>query len=131
MFFVTGPWALGDATPQSGVTPVLQVIGISIVVAVPISAAFLARRHVRSGRGDTRGAFRIWAFAFAVAMAAWIISPTHVAGLEEVDRLFSSWGSMLFWSLTLYVVYLALEPYVRKSWPDSLITWSRLLSGRL
>jgi serine/threonine-protein kinase len=130
-FYVTGPWALGEATPQSKPSQVVQVIGISIVVAVPISAAFLARRHVRSGRGDTRGAFRIWAFAFAVAMASWIISPTHVNGMEEVDRLFASWGVMLLWSLTLYVVYLALEPYVRKSWPDSLITWSRLLAGRL
>ena len=131
MFYVTGPWALGEATPQSRPAPALQFVGIAIVVAVPIGAAWIARRNVRSGRGDLRGAFRIWAFAFSVAMASWIISPTHVAGLEEVDRLFASWGSMLFWSLTLFVVYLALEPYVRRTWPGSLITWSRLLGGRL
>ncbi|HEX4949038.1 MAG TPA: hypothetical protein VFZ34_20340, partial [Blastocatellia bacterium] len=32
----------------------------------------------------------------------------------------------LFWLL-----YLALEPYVRRRWPDTLISWSRVLSGSL
>ena len=30
-----------------------------------------------------------------------------------------------------FVVYLALEPYVRRTWPVILITWSRLVSGQL
>jgi len=29
----------------------------------------------------------------------------------------------------LWMVYLALEPYVRRRWPQSMITWSRLLRG--
>jgi serine/threonine-protein kinase len=32
----------------------------------------------------------------------------------------------LFW-----VFYTALEPYVRRRWPQSLITWNRLLAGRI
>ena len=31
----------------------------------------------------------------------------------------------------LWVVYIALEPYVRKFWPDSLLGWSRLLAGHI
>ena len=32
--------------------------------------------------------------------------------------------SAFFW-----VVYMALEPYVRRRWPDTLVSWSRLLAG--
>jgi len=31
----------------------------------------------------------------------------------------------------LWVMYLALEPYVRRFWPDSLLGWSRLLAGHV
>ena len=31
----------------------------------------------------------------------------------------------------LYIVYLALEPFVRRSWPTLLVGWTRLLSGRI
>jgi len=30
-----------------------------------------------------------------------------------------------------WILYLALEPIVRRRWPDSIISWSRLLAGRL
>ena len=30
-----------------------------------------------------------------------------------------------------WLVYIALEPYVRRLWPEVLISWSRLLSGRI
>ena len=29
----------------------------------------------------------------------------------------------------LWIVYLALEPYVRRFWPDGILGWTRLLSG--
>jgi hypothetical protein len=32
----------------------------------------------------------------------------------------------LFWSL-----YIAIEPYVRRHWPDALISWTRLQAGRV
>jgi len=30
-----------------------------------------------------------------------------------------------------WIVYIAVEPYVRRFWPQTMITWSRLLEGRL
>jgi hypothetical protein len=36
----------------------------------------------------------------------------------------------LFRTAVLWLVYLALEPYVRKLWPKALISWSRILAGR-
>ena len=30
-----------------------------------------------------------------------------------------------------WLYYLALEPYVRRLWPQALISWSRVLAGRV
>jgi serine/threonine-protein kinase len=131
MFIVAGDWAFGEGIPQGRPSPVVRAIGVLMVASIPIGAALLARRNVRLGRGDRRGAFRAWAFAFGMGVMAWIVGPGHVSGLEEIDRMFASLATMLFWSAVLYVVYLALEPYVRRAWPTILITWSRLVSGRV
>ena len=37
----------------------------------------------------------------------------------------------LFSGMVVWVFYTALEPYVRRLWPDTLISWTRLLDGRL
>lgn len=37
----------------------------------------------------------------------------------------------LFVSGALWVLYIALEPYVRSKWPQTIVSWSRLLSGKL
>lgn len=37
----------------------------------------------------------------------------------------------LFAGATYWLYYIALEPYVRRLWPEMLVSWSRLLSGRL
>jgi hypothetical protein len=31
---------------------------------------------------------------------------------------------------TLWLLYIALEPYVRRHWPQTIISWTRLMSGR-
>jgi hypothetical protein len=36
-----------------------------------------------------------------------------------------------FYSGLVWLAYLAIEPYARRHWPDSLISWNRLLAGRL
>ncbi len=36
----------------------------------------------------------------------------------------------LYWGVLTWLVYLALEPFVRRRWPDALISWMRLVAGR-
>jgi hypothetical protein len=131
MFEVLGSWVPleGGAAPET--SRIWRTIGVLIVGILPVAAALVARRNVRLGRGDRRGAFRTWAFAFGTGIVTYVIGPGHVASLSEVDRMFATVGEILFWSSVLFVVYLALEPYVRRTWPDVLITWSRLTTGRL
>jgi serine/threonine-protein kinase len=133
MFEVVGSWVAleGSAPLQESSSAAWRTIGVLIVAILPIGAALIARRNIQLGRSDRRGAFRTWAFAFGAGVLAYAIAPRHVPSLSEVDRMFATLGELLFWSSVLYVVYLALEPYVRRTWPDVLITWSRLTTGRL
>jgi len=133
MFEVIGSWVpLGtDQSEDTSTSPVFRTLGVVMIAGLPIAAALIARRNVRLGRGDRRGAFRTWAFAFGIGIVTYAIDPSHIASLAEVDRMFATFGELLFWSGVLFVVYLALEPYVRRTWPDVLITWSRLTTGRV
>jgi serine/threonine-protein kinase len=36
----------------------------------------------------------------------------------------------LFEGMVIYTLYLALEPYIRRRWPDTIISWTRAISGR-
>src|SRR6202034_3370834 len=43
----------------------------------------------------------------------------------------SALAASLFNAALVWTVYLALEPYVRRHWPHSIISWSRLINGQL
>jgi serine/threonine-protein kinase len=92
-------------------------------------AALLALRNLRSGRSDRRGAFRLALFFFLMRMAVWAFTAHHVADTRELFLLFTGLQSALFWSCFVGVMYLALEPYLRRRWPDRIISWNRLLAG--
>ena len=102
----------------------------SIVLVVLVVAAVVARHNLRKGRGDRRGALRISTRRLRGHVGDWIFGATHFADPNvELDRLFTAIGSALFSAGALWVLYLALEPYVRKFWPTTVISWSRLLAG--
>lgn len=91
----------------------------------------LARRNLRLRRGDRAGANR-FALAFFVALlSSWLLSVTHLPHLfEEFGRLLEFTARSLLPAATLWLLYIALEPYVRRHWPAVLISWTRLLTGR-
>ena len=134
-FDVLGPWNLPGAAQQStqflahviaGVT--LSLMFVSLLVAV----AIFARRNVRMGRGDRKGSFRVSAFVFSAVMLAWILEGHHVLDtggeFEMFGRAFSAAVTV---AVFVWLSYMALEPYVRRRWPDLLISWTRLLSGKV
>jgi hypothetical protein len=90
----------------------------------------LARKNVQSGRGDRRGAFRAASVIFLISLGGWALNASHIAAFgPEFTRVFSAVGRALFDAALLWVTYLGLEPYVRRSSPDSLIGWSRMIAG--
>jgi serine/threonine-protein kinase len=127
-----GPWDRPSRMvppPSSNGEKAAAIVNIVILAAMIGGGAFFARRNLRMGRGDRRGAGRLACCVFALTAVAWIFAEHHVPALSETYLfiLFASWA--LFVSGLLWLLYIALEPFVRRRWPVSLISWSRLLSG--
>ena len=68
---------------------------------------------------------------FAIFISIWVLLPHLPRLTDETDRLFTYIGIGLFVGGVMYLVYLAIEPFVRRSWPTMLVGWSRALAGRL
>ena len=130
-FEIVGPWSPAsrepgeeDDGPTRFVTPVL-------ILVLLVLAVVLARWNLKSGRADRRGAYRLAAVLFFVYAAFWVLLP-HLSSLDqEMQRLFTYLGLGMFVGGVMYLVYLAIEPFVRRSWPTMLVGWSRALAGRL
>ncbi len=110
--------------------------GESIMIVLYLSVLFvgllLARQNMRLGRGDRRGAFKVALVLFSVEMLVWIFRADHLPTVTGEWHLFvSAFGLGLFTAGSIWLMYVALEPHVRRRWPDTVISWSRLLTGRL
>jgi Protein kinase domain len=134
-FQVLAPWtqlAAGRAALAPGGAE--RLIGILDAIIIPVFlvvGAFMARRNLRAGRGDRRGAAVAAVFVLATGLATWTLAATHAPSIErEIDRLFNvALASALFLAANLWVWYVALEPYVRRFWPNALLGWARLVAG--
>jgi serine/threonine-protein kinase len=100
-----------------------------VVLAIFIAAALIARHNLRNGRGDRKGAFRLAGVILLAALGVWALDSKHVADPNvEMTRFFT--GQPLWAAGILWLLYLALEPYVRRFWPTTLVSWSRMMSGQ-
>jgi hypothetical protein len=62
----------------------------------------------------------------------WVLEAHHVSDYRlETDFLLGGLGATALWGALAWVGYLALEPHFRKLWPGLLVSWSRLLEGRV
>jgi Protein kinase domain len=132
-FQIVWPWSRAnrmELAEQSTVDTVLSAAGTIVLCAIFFGAAFSARRHLRRGRGDRRGADRLALFIIATFMVTWAFGAHHIADVNDELNLF-----FLFLALALliggiiWLFYLALEPMVRKWQARALVGWSRLLAG--
>src|SRR5262249_53577588 len=100
-------------------------------VAAPlVGAVWLARSNLRAGRGDRRGAWRLAVFILVVQVLVWIFSADRGTAAAEWDRVFGAIGEGLVYAAIIGLLYLALEPHVRKRWPAAMVAWTRILAGR-
>jgi serine/threonine-protein kinase len=131
-FGVFGPWQ-GPGTSQATRLFGFAIRGFFVVIlfTLLVAGVMLARRNIRLGRGDRRGALRISAYVFATSMIAWLLRAHHVADVgREWGLLSADLGASLLAGAFVWLSYVALEPYFRRRWPDLLISWNRLLAGR-
>jgi serine/threonine-protein kinase len=125
------PWRM-EVDEVSGGEWAAQVFFTSLFLSVLAGSFLLARRNLQAGRGDRRGAMRLAMFIFITSMLGWIFQAGHVADLEgEFSMFFETVAGALFMTVFVWLLYVALEPFVRRRWPRSLVSWNRLLAGRI
>src|SRR5262249_61962739 len=107
----------------------LGVFGLLLSLTLLLAAVLLAIRNHRRGRGDMRGAVCLGAATLAVQIGAWVIGGHHSAS-EGLGRLAHCLGIGLFLALVNGVVYLAIEPAIRRRWPGRVTAWDPPRGGR-
>ncbi len=134
-FAILGPWdrpfpieeeeaGLGERIVENG--------NLILYAGALIVAVLLARRNVRMGRGDTAGAFKVTLVFLAVHIVVWACWAHHVGRPSQEWEIFRlDTGHTLSLVAALWLFYVGLEPLVRRRWPDTLISWNRVLAGRL
>jgi serine/threonine-protein kinase len=131
-FRVIGPMtrdaaSRGETAVRGGVRTLFAMLYITGIVA----GAIMARRNAHLGRGDRKGATRVAVLLFVLRMLYWVFRADHVPVLStEYERLVIAIGRALFSAAFVWILYMALEPYVRRRWPEMMISWNRALAGR-
>jgi len=95
-----------------------------------VGAASVAWNNLRLGRSDRRGATKLAIFMFVLMMCAWAPVAAHVPGFWELGLVVMALSFAAFCAGLVWLLYVAIEPYVRRHWPDALISWTRLQGGR-
>jgi hypothetical protein len=133
---VSGPWAERDAANPltDSISARVSATALAVfIVFVLVAGAIFARRNIRLGRGDRRGAFRVAAAGFVLSLAQWLVTAHHVFDWGSIleNQQVAAVGEAVLHGAFLWLVYMALEPYLRRRMPDLLVGWARVLDGRL
>ena len=106
-----------------------DLLAIILLIVLMLGAGLFAQRNLRLGRGDRRGAARLAQLVLILFAVAWIFGEHHVPTFMEFNLflMFLSWALLI--TGFLWLLYIALEPFVRRRWPASLTSWNRLFAG--
>jgi len=133
-FSLIGPWTKASRTSpatQTRADKTSQIIGLSIAFVILTGGLLLAYRNYSRGKVDRQGALRLAALIFALELSICLFRSHFVPSMDSVGLVIFALSTGLFVSAFMWVIYLALEPYVRRIWPQTIISWSRFISGRL
>jgi serine/threonine protein kinase len=132
-FMLAGPWRKPWRMPPPSPARVNATVVALFVLAISIlsGAGLLAYRNLRSGRGDRHGAARLAICMSTVLLGLWVCQVHMVASLGLLGMFLIAVCTSVFNGVLLWTIYLALEPFVRRHWPQVLVSWTTLLTGRL
>ena len=134
-FQVIAPW---DKPRRSGApiqfgpgTTISSVVTAALLIGLVVLGALFARWNLRRGRGDNRGALRLMAFA-GITQGIFALSIYHyIPRTDNIIFQFVLLAIPLFFATCLGIGYIAVEPFARRYWPTLMVSWQRILGGRL
>ncbi len=132
-FQILFPWNRPNryTAEASTLTDKLRSLGVyALGILVLVSALCFAYYNWKAGRGDLRGATRVGIYCAVLSLVGWAFDAHHVASDAEQGLIAYALANAAYRFAEYWLVYLALEPWVRRYWPQSMITWSRVLAGK-
>jgi serine/threonine-protein kinase len=124
-FRIIGPWTVPERMPAPSNTS-NQIPSLVVVYLVLIAACGIAWHNFRAGKSDRRGAFKMGSIYFLCMAGARLLRAHHTATLQELNLFWLTISTAFLNAGTLWIIYLALEPWVRRRWPHTIIGWNRL-----
>jgi serine/threonine-protein kinase len=127
------PWTAArrmEPPPVGGDNRVIFFVSIGLFVSLIAGSVILARQNIKHGKGDRRGATRLALVMYLAHMIRWLLAADHIMSAQELGLFFAASGFALVQAALVWLVYMALEPYLRRHAPDTLISWVRVLKGR-
>jgi hypothetical protein len=131
-FQLIGPWTGTDRWPpreSSGGQRGEFLILIAITLAVSGGSWLLMRRNVKKGGGDTAGAIRLAGWVGAAQIGLWLFRSHLAVSMGTFAMFLIATATAIFYAFVVRTMYLALEPHVRRRWPQAMISWSAVLTG--
>jgi hypothetical protein len=85
------------------------------------------RDRVATGRPPM---YALGVVAFVCGMLFWTFGWDHQPTFAELGLVFQAVAWNLMLAALVWLLYVALEPYARRLWPEGMVSWNRLLQGR-
>ncbi len=134
-FRIIEPWTKAWRTEEESTTTgeyVAQAIIFGILTLLLLGGVLMARRNLRLRRADAAGARRVGIALFCLVSVGWLLLSDHVpVTFVEFLRIRFQVAKALLTAVVIWLWYVSLEPHVRRRWPGVLVSWTRLLGGRL
>jgi serine/threonine-protein kinase len=131
-FSLIAPWTRAARMPpresSSGQMGQFAIL-ILVTLAVGVGTWLLVRRNAKKGAGDHEGAMRLARFVGFVQMGLWLFR-THLAmSIGTFGMFLIAMATAIFYAFVVRAMYIALEPYVRRRWPQTIISSTAVLSS--
>jgi hypothetical protein len=128
------PWTKPGRDTETALTraqKIASVLIVLLILTVFVGGVALARWNIKADRADMKGAARLGAFVFVTFLVLWILSSHHLSNFLEAINFLAAVASAALRTFFAMVLYVALEPFVRRREPRTLISWTRLVAGKL
>ena len=127
-FEIAAPWTGAGSLPAESLLSLTlwELMGLAMVLATTL----FAYRNWKTGRADISGALRVGLFFFVYTLLVWGLASHHPSAPLALQGLGRAWRLAISEAVNMFALYLAVEQWGRRLWPRSMITWSRVLTGR-
>lgn len=130
-FSLVGSWTkperMTNTEKKSVGQRVSRIVGLVLLCSLLAGSGFLARGNYRRGRGDRKGALRLALVMLALELGLFLCRGHFASFGETLFLSIIAVSTAMFIAGVTWMLYMAIEPWVRRHWPKTIISWSRLL----